>query len=176
MNLDQQREAVQAFTKKMIETIEKKGNDYAGLDRLSNFKSRAVFLETTTEKILLNDIVHKVTRLKEIINSGKTPENETLQDTLLDLSCYSFLGYCVLGEKQELKENDINLIWDGKYNFEIDDKYSNTLKNLIYNKHCTHCGMSFNLFRFLYKSNNSYFCSKSCFDAYNENCFENHNG
>lgn len=50
MNLEQQREAIQAFTKKMIETITKKGNDYAGVDRLSNFKSRATFLDTTTEK------------------------------------------------------------------------------------------------------------------------------
>lgn len=99
MNLEQQREAIQAFTKKMIETITKKGNDYAGVDRLSNFKSRATFLDTTTEKILLGDILLKVTRLKELINNDKVPENESLQDTLLDLSCYSFLCFCALEEK-----------------------------------------------------------------------------
>lgn len=106
MNLEQQREVVKDFTNKMIIEIEKKGNDYAGIDRLSNFKTRAVFLEIKPEQILLNDILHKVTRLKEIIANGKIPENETLQDTLLDLSCYSALAYCLLEENNELQKTD----------------------------------------------------------------------
>lgn len=105
MNKEQQIKTLDSFTKKMFETITKKGNDYAGIDRLSNFKSRATFLDTTTEKILLGDILLKVTRLKELINNDKVPENESLQDTLLDLSCYSFLNYCVLEEKKQITRN-----------------------------------------------------------------------
>lgn len=110
MNKEEQIKTLDSFTKKMFETITKKGNDYAGIDRLSNFKSRATFLGTTTEKILLGDILLKVTRLKELINNDKVPENESIQDTLLDLSCYSFLNYCVLEEKNKLPETDSNNI------------------------------------------------------------------
>lgn len=110
MDKEQQIKTLDSFTKKMFETITKKGNDYAGIDRLSNFKSRATFLDTTTEKILLGDILLKVTRLKELINNDKVPENESLQDTLLDLSCYSFLNYCVLEENNKLpKTNNKNI-------------------------------------------------------------------
>lgn len=100
MNLEQQREAIQAFTKKMIETVEKKGNDYANQDRLSNFKNVGNFFDDTPQRICFEEMVKKMYRLKELVLSDKIPNNESIQDSLIDLANYSFLLCCILDEKE----------------------------------------------------------------------------
>jgi len=109
MNLEQQREAIQAFTKKMIETIASKGDDYADEDRLSNFKDVAYITGLTPEMICFVLMAVKIVRLKQLL-SGKTPKNEPMKDSLLDLSDYSFLLDCILDENNELqKPNNKNI-------------------------------------------------------------------
>lgn len=53
----------------------------------------------------LDDIWKKVLRLRSLIDSGKPPENESIEDTLIDLINYSADFYSYL-QYQKIKEND----------------------------------------------------------------------
>lgn len=77
----------------------KKGNDYANKNRLSNFQRTANMLNQTQERSCLTIIATKIARAENLIETGKTPENESLNDTLIDLACYAFLLYCIIIDK-----------------------------------------------------------------------------
>ena len=67
-----------------------KGDDYANEDRLSNFKLAGNICGITPELNCLNLIATKVARLGVLLQ-GKEPKNESVQDSVLDLSNYAVL-------------------------------------------------------------------------------------
>ena len=103
MTTEQQLKAFDEFTNKMRETISKKGDDYAGSERLANFKFAGGIANqghpTPGSINVLNLIGTKVARLGQLMNSGQASKNESIQDSILDGANYFFLLSCVLGEE-----------------------------------------------------------------------------
>lgn len=111
MTLEQQEKEFDAFVAKMKETMFKKGNDYAGTDdRLRNFKVAGACAGSTAEQNCLQLIATKVARLGQLLNSSKAPENESIEDSLLDLANYSFLLHCIKADKPVTFNSD-SLTW-----------------------------------------------------------------
>lgn len=77
-----------------------KGSDYAGADLLSNFRLAGMIVNQTSDHPdainCLNLIGTKVARLGQLLNSGKRAENESVQDSVIDLANYSALLYLIL--------------------------------------------------------------------------------
>jgi hypothetical protein len=69
----------------------RKGDDYANTDRLSNFKLAGAICGLTAEQNCLSLIATKVARLGVLLNSKGTPQNESIDDSLLDLANYTVL-------------------------------------------------------------------------------------
>lgn len=90
MNLKDQVSFFDGFVSRMRETMLKKGNDYSGADRLSNFKLGGAIIGLSGSKQALALISTKVARLGQLID-GKIPNNESKDDTLLDLANYTIL-------------------------------------------------------------------------------------
>lgn len=77
-----------------------KGHDYAGADLLSNFRLAGMIVNQISDHPdainCLNLIGTKVARLGQLLNSGKRAENESVQDSVIDLANYSALLYLIL--------------------------------------------------------------------------------
>lgn len=91
MTLAEQQEHFQDLTKRMSDTMLKKGNDYANEDRLSNFKLAAQIVGITPEQVVLTMIAIKAIRLGNLLQPGKVPNFESIEDNLLDHANYSAL-------------------------------------------------------------------------------------
>lgn len=91
MTLAEQVSHFKEMTSKMETILLKKGNDYANEDRLSNFKLAGSICGLTAEQSCLSLIATKVARLGNLLGSGKRPDNESIQDSVLDLANYSIL-------------------------------------------------------------------------------------
>ena len=102
MNLSQQKQSFAAMVAKMEATLFKKGNDYANSDRLSNFKLAGAIAGGTAEVNCLNMIATKVARLGVLLNSTGTPNNESIEDSILDLANYAVLLGMILEDKQDI--------------------------------------------------------------------------
>lgn len=98
MEIKEQTEVLEAFIEKMRNIILKKGNDYATIDRLSNFKRAGEICNLTPQQNCLSLIATKVARLGVLL-SGKVPDNESIEDSLIDLANYAALLYMI--EKEE---------------------------------------------------------------------------
>lgn len=100
MTTEEQLKAFDIFTAKMRETISKKGDDYAGSDRLANFRLAGGIAnqghKTPASMNVLNLIGTKVARLGQLLNSKNAPKNESIQDSILDGANYFFLLSCVI--------------------------------------------------------------------------------
>lgn len=83
---------------KLFDKLLSKGKDYANADCLSNFKRSAELLGILPEQSCMSLIATKIARAEQLLNSGATPENESLEDTLLDLCGYCFLLNCIIVE------------------------------------------------------------------------------
>lgn len=105
MNLKQQQKFFDEFTIKMSELMLRKGRDYSGLDRLSNFKIVGDITGVSAEITCLNLIAIKVARLGQLLN-GKTPNNESIDDTIIDLANYSLLLAMIKYEKDNIQKTD----------------------------------------------------------------------
>ena len=90
MNRDKQKQIFDAFVSKQWEIMDKKAADYANDDRLSNFKRVGSMCGTSPEVAIMHLIATKVARLTELF-SGKTPNNESVEDSILDLANYTIL-------------------------------------------------------------------------------------
>lgn len=101
MNIKEQKEFFDKFVKEMSDIMFAKGDDYAtDEDRLSNFKIAAKQAKLSPEVHCLTNITTKATRLGNLINGSKTPKNESVADTLLDLANYCILEAMILKEKE----------------------------------------------------------------------------
>lgn len=107
MNIKSTLSIFSEVTKKELEILEKKSKDYASdQDVLSVFKNTAVTCKTKPELIALNLLSIKIERISTLLNSGKDPENESLQDNIGDLRNYAFLLLCILLDKKVEFENE----------------------------------------------------------------------
>lgn len=99
MNIEQQQTHLTTFTDQMSKIILSKGNDYSQGSRLSNFYNVAAITNTTPQQACLNLIATKVARLGVLFSSGKLPNNESVQDSVIDLACYTALLDMILSEQ-----------------------------------------------------------------------------
>jgi hypothetical protein len=92
MTKDTQLKLFDQYTLYLRELLISKGDDYAGSeDRLSNFKSAALLVDTTPSQQCLSLIATKVSRLSTLLRDGNGPKNEPIKDSCLDLANYAFL-------------------------------------------------------------------------------------
>lgn len=87
------------FTGKMKEICLRKGDDYANDDRLSNFKKVGAMVNQDAQMAILVLMATKVARLSELLTGNKVPNNESIEDSFLDLANYAALGYMLHKEK-----------------------------------------------------------------------------
>lgn len=93
----QERKAVRnpkfhKLLERMASTHDKKNEDYATAGNpYSNFEEAAAFAGVTVEQVFDVLIGIKQARLKELTQSGKKPNNESIQDTRLDAAVYAAL-------------------------------------------------------------------------------------
>lgn len=99
MDIREQEQHFERMMAKIGQTMLKKGNDYADLDRLSNFKKAGEICGMSAEQQCLSLIATKVARLGILIN-GKAPNNEAIRDSVLDLTTYSILLDAILFEQE----------------------------------------------------------------------------
>jgi hypothetical protein len=91
MILIDQQKYFKEFTDNIKEILLKKGNDYANTDRLSNFKLAGNICGISPELNCLSLIATKVARLGVLLNSKNEPNNESISDSIIDLTCYAVL-------------------------------------------------------------------------------------
>lgn len=99
MKINEQEKHFNAMVEQMRQTMFRKGNDYSNEDRLSNFKLAGNISGLNAELNCLSLISTKVARLGVLLNSAKEPNNESIQDTILDLANYSVLLSMILNDK-----------------------------------------------------------------------------
>lgn len=98
MTHEQQSKLLGEFYAEKKNILKLKGEDYANEDVLSNFKSAGENIGISAELQCLSLIATKVARLGNLL-SGKTPNNESISDSILDLSNYTDLLYCLVNEQ-----------------------------------------------------------------------------
>ena len=77
---------------KMAEVHDKKSADYAtSANFYSNFEEAAAVAGCSIDTVFAVLIGIKLSRLKVLLTSGKEPNNESVQDSRLDLAVYSTL-------------------------------------------------------------------------------------
>jgi hypothetical protein len=91
MTLKEQQIQFEQFADTQRDIMLKKGNDYANEDRLSNFKMVAQIVGIPIEQVIGVFIATKTVRLGNLMSSGKKPDNESVEDNLLDLANYTQL-------------------------------------------------------------------------------------
>ena len=84
----------------MEKVLFSKGDDYANTDRLSNFKLAGAITGGDARTNCLNMIATKVARLGVLINSKEEPNNESIEDSVLDLANYSVLLLMIINENK----------------------------------------------------------------------------
>ena len=94
-----QEDQFDKFTADQRKMMLKKGNDYSNGDRLSCFKKVAAMLDITPELVCEVFMATKQVRIRELLASGKGAENESVQDSILDLANYTILLNMIAHEK-----------------------------------------------------------------------------
>lgn len=76
----------------MVATHNRKSSDYAkSTNPYSNFEETAATAGCSVDTVFLVMIGVKLARLRELLSSGKTAQNESVQDSRLDLAVYTAL-------------------------------------------------------------------------------------
>jgi len=101
MTKEDQEKHFNQMTEQMRTILLSKGDDYANTDRLSNFKLAGSISGLNAELNCLSLISTKVARLGVLLNSDKTPNNESVLDSVLDLANYSILLSMILKDKNK---------------------------------------------------------------------------
>ena len=91
MTLQEQEKHFNALVEELKGILIKKGDDYSGKDRLSNFKTAGAIAGITPEQNCLSLIATKVARLGNLLSTNKEPNNESIEDSIKDLINYSIL-------------------------------------------------------------------------------------
>ena len=81
-----------ALLAQMAETHDKKNNDYAhDGNPYSNFEQAGATAGCSVDTVFAVLIGIKLARLQVLLGAGKAPNNESVQDSRLDLAVYSAL-------------------------------------------------------------------------------------
>lgn len=99
MNIETQQRIFDETVDGMRNTMFRKGNDYSNADRLSNFKLAGAIAGLNAELNCLSLIATKVARLGVLLNTKGEPNNESVEDSLLDLANYTILLRMILADK-----------------------------------------------------------------------------
>ncbi len=100
MRKEIQLEIYKELDSRVMQAANSKGHDYASQDVLSNFKSvsraaKELGLNVTDPtNYALFMVLLKIARLSNLLNTGKKPNNETIDDSFLDGINYMKLAYC----------------------------------------------------------------------------------
>jgi len=106
MNLHTFLKEVDTLHKECREILVKKNNDYSNTENIfSNFEERNLITGIETEKLFLNDIAMKVSRIKNL--TWKKALNEPLEDSVKDLINYATLLYCYLKQNTIIQEDSV---------------------------------------------------------------------
>ena len=105
MKKETQLELFKKFTEKQLEIISSKQEDYCDTEEcvLGNFKTAGANAGISTEQQILSLIATKVARLGNLFK-GKIPNNESIEDSIIDMANYCFLLYCTRNEAPEQGE------------------------------------------------------------------------
>lgn len=98
MERRQQTKIINDLHERKMKIIKSKSSDYANDDVLSNFKGSAAVLGISAPRQILSLIATKVARLANLIDRPGTQNNESIEDSILDLSAYTDLLYCMMQE------------------------------------------------------------------------------
>lgn len=99
MDIEKQQVVFDDTVEQMRSIMFKKGNDYANADRLSNFKLAGSISGLNAELNCLNLIATKVARLGVLLHTTGEPNNESIEDSLIDLANYALLLRMILIDK-----------------------------------------------------------------------------
>jgi hypothetical protein len=91
MTKQEQEDFFDEYINKMRDVLLNKGDDYANVDRLSNFKMAGQIAGGNAQLNCLNLIATKVARLGVLLNSNDKPKNESINDSIMDLANYALL-------------------------------------------------------------------------------------
>ena len=112
MTREQQALLLGEFYAEKKNVLKLKGEDYANeTDVLQNFKSAGANIDISPELQCLSLIATKVARLGNLL-SGKIPNNESISDSILDLSNYTDLLYCLVNEKAKQRKHLVEIMQD----------------------------------------------------------------
>ena len=74
------------------ELLVRKNHDYAqDGSPFSNFEGQSALLNEPTLRVYLFPLSAKIGRLNGLLQEDKTPNNESIEDTIIDIIGYSFL-------------------------------------------------------------------------------------
>lgn len=104
MNATRRSEKLEELYQQMASVLNSKGGDYANVDVLSNFKLAGNICQITPAQQCLSLIATKVARLGVLLN-GREPNNEAVDDSVIDLINYGFLLSCLLEDNNDFKSS-----------------------------------------------------------------------
>jgi hypothetical protein len=99
MNQKKQEYIFNQTVDKMRDIMLSKGNDYANEDRLSNFKLAGSICGLTPQQNCLSLIATKVARLGVLLKEKSEPNNESIEDSLVDMANYTLLLIMILKDE-----------------------------------------------------------------------------
>lgn len=125
MTKEIQSELFDQIMSKAKKIMMSKGDDYANTDRLSNFKIAGVAAGGDGITNILNAISTKVVRLSNLlVKSNKVPNNESVEDSTIDLINYAALLYMLLSEMGGVGRTGIKMLGaQNNYNSTRLEKY-----------------------------------------------------
>ena len=90
---------------KMKAVHEAKDEDYASSDNpFSNFDVSEYLcsqFKNERDKVFVWPIATKLARISNLLNSGNIPNNESIEDSLIDIANYVILWKCDLGRRNQ---------------------------------------------------------------------------
>jgi len=101
MTIQEQEKYFNKYIEEMRTTLFKKGQDYSNEDRLSNFKLAGNIVGIGPALNCLNLIATKVARLGILLNTTGIPNNESVNDSVLDLTNYGMLLSMIINEDKQ---------------------------------------------------------------------------
>lgn len=99
MNQKEFIQFIKDFYKKNLEIVEKKNQDYSGEDTFKAFKLTEVLGNTTVEQGLIVRIGDKLSRISTLLKQKRQVDDETIADTLSDLSNYAAILAAYMSQK-----------------------------------------------------------------------------
>lgn len=100
MNAEKLISAFKDFAEMQESVIVSKNQDYANADALSNFKLSGQISGIGAKRQALSMIAVKVARLGVLLSSDKLPNNESVEDSVLDLANYAFLLHAIIEDEK----------------------------------------------------------------------------